>query len=113
MVVVLLDCLRLIVSSLIVSRYCLLLLLPQPSTNHSTLLIMDYDPSLYEQGAADVDGPMQQLITILQRHFSTQLDVPKGYVRCHILILLFVPHTFCNICAFIYILGMPPRAVHR
>lgn len=44
---------------------------------------MDYDPEVYEKGAADVVGPIQQLIDILQRHLASPLDETvdeNGYV---------------------------------
>ena len=44
---------------------------------------MDYDPSLYNQGAADVLGPMKQLISILHQHLAAPLDPVEdenGYV---------------------------------
>lgn len=32
---------------------------------------MDYNPAVYNDGAADVVGPIQELIAILQQHFAS------------------------------------------
>ena len=48
---------------------------------------MEFDPALYNQGAADVIGPTQQLIDILHRHLAVPLDPVQdenGYVWQHV-----------------------------
>lgn len=42
---------------------------------------MDYNPEVYNAGAADVVGPIHQLISILQQHFASHaasLEVEVG-----------------------------------
>ena len=39
---------------------------------------MDYNAELYNQGAADIIGPAQQLINQIRQHFDVQLK--NGYL---------------------------------